>query len=159
MRALVLWAICLAACAGRREAAPAPAAPTAPAPTAPTPTPDLSSPAGPESQTTAPAPVDVEEPPAHLPPQPLIPLRPGERACGKSSQCRAPEQCQSPEEFRLNRCGMPHGGKCPKGTFGDACGSCFRACGDGLKCPKGFSCNGSMCISPRRCTAPQPPPP
>jgi hypothetical protein len=77
------------------------------------------------------------------------------------NDCPSGERCASPEEARYNFCGKPMPGAiCPEGQIVDACGHCFKSCGAGHdECPRGTSCNGSYCISPRRCVPVLPPPP
>jgi hypothetical protein len=77
------------------------------------------------------------------------------------NDCPSGERCVSPEEASYNFCGMPQAGAhCPDGHIVDACGHCFKSCGAGhAQCPRGTTCNGSYCISPRRCAPIQPPPP
>jgi len=92
---------------------------------------------------------------SNKPDEALAPARP----CTSRDDCPENQFCISPEEQRWNHCGAPRPPACAASHIGDSCGNCFLSCQSDSDCPAGQRCNGSYCISPRRCARISPPPP
>jgi hypothetical protein len=84
------------------------------------------------------------------------------KRCKRDSDCAAGMHCTTPEEQTMGICGKPHPPdevKCPDGHTGNVCGQCYKTCKTSRDCPKGKSCDGEICVSPKQCFPPKRPMP